>query len=167
MTPLGHIGIALSTGYVFRFSLPLVFAGAILPDLIDKPLEALGIGGGRYIAHTLLFVFVVAGLFYIWKNKYGLSILLGMISHLFLDSEGFIPWFYPFKNYEFPETRFSPLHFPSNLFDLILHNSGFSVMLKDMGFVMVAVIAMLMILGLRYWFKTKKSRLNSSPSQDR
>ena len=167
MTPIGHIGIALPAGYVLRLSLPLVFLGAILPDLIDKPLYALGIGGGRYIAHTLLFAFVVAGLFSLWKKKYGLSVLVGMISHLFLDSEGFVPWFYPLKSYKFPKVKFDPSHFFSNLFDLLRNNSGFSSMGKDLIWVMVAIATMLLCLGIYFLYKNKINKTDSSRLSDK
>ena len=159
MTPIGHVGIALPAGYVLRLSLPFVFLGAILPDLIDKPLMALGIGGGRYIAHTLLFAFVVAGLLSLWKKKYGLSVLIGMISHLLLDSGGFVPWLYPFKSYKFPKVKFDPSHFFSNMYDLVRHNSGFSSMGKDLTWVIVAVAAMLLYLGVYFLYKKRRKRL--------
>lgn len=158
MTPIGHVGIALPAGYVLRLSLPLVFLGAILPDLIDKPLDALGIGGGRYIAHTLLFAFVVAGLFSLWKKKYGLSVLVGMISHLLLDSGGFVPWFYPFENYKFPKLNFHPSHFLSNLFDLLRNNSSLSSMGKDLIWVIVTIAAALLCLWLYSWFRKRQNK---------
>lgn len=88
-------------------SLSIVLAsfGALLPDLIDKPLVLIGIAPlGRYIGHTL-FTAVVSSIvtFLITKNKnYGLSIGFGCIFHLFEDLPGFIPWFYPFVDYDFP-----------------------------------------------------------------
>lgn len=166
MTPIGHVGIALPAGYVLRLSLPLVFLGAILPDLIDKPLDALGIGGGRYIAHTLLFVFVVAGLLTLWKKKYGLSILVGMISHLLLDSEGFVPWFYPFKSYNFPKVNFDPSHFFSNLYNLLHNNSGLSSTYKDLKWVIVVVVAMLLYLWVYFLYK-KRTKTDGSRLSDR
>jgi branched-subunit amino acid transport protein len=165
MTPIGHIGIALPTGYVLTLSLPAVFLGVILPDLIDKPLEALGIGGGRYIAHTLMFAFVVAGLFSLWKRKYGLSVLLGMISHLFLDLGGFVPWFYPFESYESPQVKFDPSHFFSNLFHLVRNNAGLSSMGKDLIWVIVAAAASLLGLWLRSWFRKRRSKRDATYCQ--
>ena len=80
---------------------------ALLPDIVDKPLWALGIGSGRYVAHTLLFVFLVAIAFSLKKKRYGLSALLGGMLHLLLDSGGFVPWFYPFARYQFPHEELS------------------------------------------------------------
>ena len=56
MFPIGHIGISVSVGRLFRFNLAVVAFTAILPDLVDKPLWLLGVGEGRFIAHSLLFV---------------------------------------------------------------------------------------------------------------
>ena len=67
--------------------------GAILPDLIDKPLGHFilsdSLNSGRIYAHTLLMlsIFVIIGLYY-WKKKSSLSILAvsaGISSHIVLD----------------------------------------------------------------------------------
>lgn len=63
MTPLGHLAIAVllarSQGYAGR-ALGLCLAGAIAPDLIDKPLLALGVAPVSHtVGHSVL---VVAGL---------------------------------------------------------------------------------------------------------
>jgi hypothetical protein len=83
-----------------------IFCG-ILPDLVDKPLAALGIGGGRYIGHTLLFAVLMVAAFSLWKKKYGLAACIGLASHLLLDLNALIPWFYPFKKYQFYTTNLS------------------------------------------------------------
>ena len=79
----------------------------LLPDLVDKPLWVLGIGCGRYIAHTLLFVFLVSLAFAFKKRAYGLFALFGGMLHLLLDIGWFIPWFYPFARYNFPQVDFA------------------------------------------------------------
>jgi hypothetical protein len=79
----------------------------ILPDLIDKPLWVLGvISDGRYIGHTLLVAFLVAVAFSLKKRVYGFLAIWGAMSHLLLDTSGFIPWFYPFKRYDFPSVDY-------------------------------------------------------------
>ena len=83
-----------------------MFCG-ILPDLVDKPLDALEIGGGRFVGHTLLFVLLVSAAFALWKWRLGLAALVGGMSHLILDLDGLVPWFYPFKDYEFYDEGFS------------------------------------------------------------
>jgi len=81
-------------------------AGAVLPDLIDKPLGILltgTVGFGRIYAHTLLFaaLFLIAGAF-AWRGnrRWGFLILAlgsGVISHQILDAMWFEPaaWFWP------------------------------------------------------------------------
>jgi hypothetical protein len=105
--PVIHVGVSLVLAFLFRLNpVVTVFCG-ILPDLVDKPLAALGVGGGRYIGHTIIFAVVVAATFSMWKRKYGLAALVGLISHLLLDLNALVPWFYPFKDYNFSEGRFS------------------------------------------------------------
>jgi len=105
--PVIHIGIASVLALLFRLNLVVTVFCAILPDLVDKPLAALGIGGGRYIGHTLLFAAVITGAFFLWKRRHGFAAIMGLMSHLLLDLNGFVPWFYPFKEYNFPGGRFS------------------------------------------------------------
>jgi hypothetical protein len=152
--PIGHVGIALPAGRVLRLNLPIVFLCALLPDLVDKSLWALGIGGGRYIAHTLLFVFVIAGVLFLWRRVYGLSALLGIGSHLLLDIRGFIPWFYPFVSYDFPKREFAPSHFFSNLVDL-LHNN---LTLSRLGEELIWVISVCAAAFLCLWLYSRFSK---------
>lgn len=75
----------------------------MLADLIDKPLWILGvITDGRFIAHTLLVWVLVAGAFYLVKPAYGWFSLAGGLVHRLLDRWGFMPWFFPFKQYDWP-----------------------------------------------------------------
>ena len=105
--PVIHIGISALLALIFRLNLVITVFCGILPDLVDKPLAALGIGGGRYIGHTLLFAGIVIILFTVWKRKFGLSALVGLMSHLLLDLNSLVPWFYPFKDYNFSSRKFS------------------------------------------------------------
>jgi hypothetical protein len=76
----------------------------MLPDVIDKPLFLLGIiPSGRYISHTLFFVAASGIATYIITRKKlaALSLSFGVLLHLFLDSMHFVPWFYPFIDYQF------------------------------------------------------------------
>ncbi len=75
----------------------------MLADLIDKPLWVLGvISDGRFIGHTLLIWVLVAGAFYLVKPAYGWFALAGGLLHRLLDVFAFMPWFYPFKQYDWP-----------------------------------------------------------------
>ena len=104
--PLIHIGLSAFFAIILRLNIPIAVFCSILPDLVDKPLAICGIGGGRYVGHTPLFLIVVTGLFFLWNNEYGFSALIGLMSHLILDISGFIPWFYPFKDYKFINRTF-------------------------------------------------------------
>lgn len=81
-------------------------AGAVLPDLIDKPLGILitgTVGYGRIYAHTLLFaaLFLLAGAL-AWRRNRKVAFLIlalgcGVLSHQVLDAMWFEPsaWFWP------------------------------------------------------------------------
>ena len=53
-----------------------------------------------------MFAILVSVAFSIWKRKYGLAALFGLASHLLLDLNGLVPWFYPFKDYNFYDEGF-------------------------------------------------------------
>jgi len=80
-----------------------LLAGAILPDIIDKPLGIFHIGNGRSISHTLLFLFIftVTGLllYILRKWKRILILAAGIFFHLILDSMWLNPHtlFWPFN----------------------------------------------------------------------
>lgn len=106
MGPFGHVGITVGAAYVInrvphlRLNLWVVAVSSLLPDLVDKPLYLLGIGDGRYVGHTLLFVFLAAAAVSLKNRIYGLSVLFGAVLHLLLDWSG-VPWLYPFVSYDF------------------------------------------------------------------
>ncbi|MFW9902060.1 MAG: metal-dependent hydrolase, partial [Candidatus Thorarchaeota archaeon] len=83
-----------------RFSLII---GALLPDIIDKPLFLLNLADGRLLSHNLLFVIVSFLIVHLFTkgNKYvSLPFLIGISSHIILDLP-FVPLFYPFISYNF------------------------------------------------------------------
>ena len=87
-----------------RFSLYATLIGALGPDIIDKVISMQVVGYGRYIGHTLLFDFCIALLvFLIFRKKHRIwmGFILGWQMHLLLDSGGFLPLFFPFKQYDF------------------------------------------------------------------
>ena len=104
--PAIHIGVALAVALLFRLNLVIAIFCGILPDLVDKSLAIFGIGGGRYVGHSLIFTFVVLLVFYLWKRRFGFSAIVGLGTHLILDLDGLIPWFYPFVNYNFTSYKF-------------------------------------------------------------
>jgi hypothetical protein len=96
----GHLGFGLKTAKPFGRGLPVapLLFGAVLPDLIDKPLyyglsalthrhgAALGIvAGTRSFGHTLLFAAALATLGRARRSLVLLAVALGCATHLFLD----------------------------------------------------------------------------------
>ena len=88
MMPLGHIGISFLP-FLFKengtWDVRLLVIGAILPDLIDKPLGHLILpeNNGRIIAHSLIFsilVFIIA-----LKYRRLMPLSLGVSLHQLLD----------------------------------------------------------------------------------
>lgn len=87
----------------YNFNRLALIIGSILPDLIDKSLMFLGLGSGRGLSHTLLFVVVVyVTILLLFKGKTTIpnSLGIGILFHLLLDLPE-IPLFYPFINYQF------------------------------------------------------------------
>jgi hypothetical protein len=109
---LFHLVCGLVVGYLLAdrlrdmtVILPCIF-GALLPDLIDKPLGLLllagSIGSGRIFSHTLLFLLVllIPGLFLLSRHRAPalFAVAVGVASHQVLDLMWEMPetWFYPF-----------------------------------------------------------------------
>ena len=108
--PLGHLGIPLLVPIFGRrvdLDVRLLMLGALLPDIIDKPLGHLILpeNNGRIFAHTLAFAAVVLILGFFWKP--GLSLSLGVSFHhiqdgMFLDHRTSLwPLLGPFESYDF------------------------------------------------------------------
>ncbi len=107
---LGHLGIGLGLAWLLawrsprRFDYRLVLLGAILPDLIDKPLGFLLGLETRLWAHTFLFLFVVLGLSFVPPWKPLRFVGFGVATHLLLDqiwAMPFVVW-YPAYGWNFP-----------------------------------------------------------------
>jgi inner membrane protein len=85
-----------------------LLVGAILPDIIDKPLGLFNIGSGRSISHTLLFllIFTLCGLILYISRKWKRLLVLaaGILAHLILDSMWQNPHilFWPLYGSQFP-----------------------------------------------------------------
>src|SRR2546428_9575769 len=73
---LGHLGIGLGLAWLLstrssvRIDYRLILVGAILPDVIDKPLAFLLSLEGRLWAHTFLFLFAILALSFVpsWRG---------------------------------------------------------------------------------------------------
>jgi hypothetical protein len=89
----------------------LLMIGALLPDIIDKPLGLFflreSLGNGRIFSHTLLFLITVAlaGLYlYLRRNKSWMLVLaFGTFTHLAFDQMWQAPrtLFWPFFGFDF------------------------------------------------------------------
>ena len=119
-----------------------------VPDLIDKPLWMLGvISDGRFIGHTLLVATLVAFAFSLKKRVYGVFAICGGLSHLLTDMWGFVPWFYPFKSYDFPTVDFHGI--------VTWYAVAFT--LVELAFVVIVVsTATSIILGFPSWVRGQR-----------
>jgi hypothetical protein len=88
---LGHLGIGLGLAWLLSWKSPtridyrLVLFGAILPDLIDKPLGYLTGLESRLWAHTFLFLFAILALSFVPKLGTLRLVGFGVATHLLLD----------------------------------------------------------------------------------
>jgi hypothetical protein len=110
MMPLGHLGIPMLP-FLFqddpRWDIRLLVIGALLPDIIDKPLGhiILSENNGRIFAHTLLFSVSLLLIALAYRKLLPLS--LGVSVHqlldgIFLDPEGALwPLFGGFESTEY------------------------------------------------------------------
>lgn len=154
--PIGHIGISLAAAYLLRLNMAVTVFCGILPDLLDKPLTALlGLTQGRYVGHTLLFIFLIVVAFFIWKRKYGVAALVGGISHLLLDLGGFVPWFYPFVSYQFEHGRVDFATYFRQYFTL--SNIGIEL-------IIVALTGLILFLARRLYLRNKEEGRLSVPA---
>jgi hypothetical protein len=111
MILFGHIGLTVLFGTLISLSIFSLIIGSILPDIIDKPFQLIGASpSGRFIGHTLFMGIVVSGISFliIRKKSISISLLFGQWFHLLQDAQHFVPWFYPFINYDFPSYPFGP-----------------------------------------------------------
>jgi membrane-bound metal-dependent hydrolase YbcI (DUF457 family) len=111
------LGLMLYQWWGKKWIVPIAAFGAILPDIIDKPLGHLLLSGtldsGRIYGHTLLFfavLFAVGLLLWRYKRSIALAVVgVGLGSHLVLDSMWnlpvslFWPILGPFQQYHYPD----------------------------------------------------------------
>src|SRR5437867_13442354 len=88
---LGHLGIGLGLAWLLSWKSPTrvdyrwVLFGAILPDLIDKPLGFLAGLDSRLWAHTFLFLFAILALSFVPSLRGLRLIVFRVAAHLLLD----------------------------------------------------------------------------------
>lgn len=115
---LWHLGAtALLVRYVFRdprMDLRWVLVGALLPDLVDKPIGSVffndTLGSDRLVAHAV--VFPVVAMFVVLlvtprgsaSRKGLIGLVIGALFHLVLDAAWADPeaFWWPFFGFEFP-----------------------------------------------------------------
>ena len=115
-------------GFDFRIAL----IGAILPDLIDKPLGHLifrpQIANGRIFAHTLLFFLIlfITGLWLYRRRQKSWLITLAMASlgHIILDDiwNSPVTMFWPLLGWQFPRLELNLVQLAVKILDVLLHN---------------------------------------------
>lgn len=152
--PVIHIVVPLIAAFIFRLNRVIAIFCGILPDLVDKPLGLLGIGGGRYIGHTLLFALFVSIGFFFWRKRYSLAAIVGLGSHLLLDLPN-VPWFYPFKDYYYIHKEFDFAAVISGYFTI--NKFGYELLV-------VAIIVIIVFVGWRLYIRCIKNKKADSDS---
>jgi hypothetical protein len=89
--------------------IPLLIA-SLFPDMVDKTIGYVfhAMPNGRHYAHnifSLVGLSVLVGLFA--GRMAGYAWFLGYLGHLLADSDRQVPWFFPLKEYSFPQGRLS------------------------------------------------------------
>jgi membrane-bound metal-dependent hydrolase YbcI (DUF457 family) len=146
-----HIGLTIAFVFlVFLFlkgkvDYRFVIVGAVLPDIIDKPLGHIILysvfQNGRIICHTLLFVAVLTLIGIYVEKRYRSTavefLALGALMHLVLDEMWNAPGtlFWPLMGWEFPKEDYSG--YIGMLLDELLHRPDVYVP-ELIGFTIVA-----------------------------
>lgn len=107
------IGLVLYAGLRDEWLVFVVAFGALLPDIIDKPLGYLlfsdSIDNGRIFFHGLYVVGIsLVGAIALYRSRYGIlfaGIATGILSHQLLDAMWLDPvsWFFPFMGPYIPD----------------------------------------------------------------
>lgn len=104
---LGHLGLTLLVARLWvplmrageRFPVGFLLLGALLPDLIDKPLghALLGWANGRLWGHTLLFAAVLLGVTLVRSSRRWEALAVGTVCHQLLDRawQDMTSWLWP------------------------------------------------------------------------
>ena len=118
----GHVSISYLLARSMRLNVGICLVSGLSPDLFDKAMKYIlhVYPYGRVIMHSLLGVFVASLVIFLLKGKgWGVSWFVGHLGHLVADFAGdlftpgapFVPWLFPFQEYEWPEGKmvFSPV----------------------------------------------------------
>ncbi len=135
MYPFGHLGITIFLGSLIGLRILFVAIGVLLPDVVDKVFYELGfLPCGRSLAHNLFFGPVLALLTFLLTRRkdISLALLFGSYLHLIEDLKNFIPWFYPFVQYNFDCQPLREIHL--GLFELVTESVGIALLLATFLF---------------------------------
>ena len=171
MFVLGHLGFSRALAQPFRTKIDLkpFFVGALLPDLIDKPIFYLfpnHIAGTRGYAHTLLFLMATFFVAKVFKSRIAFSIAIGVLAHLLLDNLGdylhienslvksYQTLFWPLAGNEFPSTVYLTMEAQANRL-----RSPYLMVTESIGLIL------LLVFTWRDW-RRRTSRLNDEPKAD-
>jgi len=118
----GHLGITLGIFFIASLAVPsirrhldyrFIALGALLPDLIDKPIGRImfaeSVASGYLIAHSLVFVIVIFIVGYVFYRQRGDSRVIQVAGasflHLVEDQMWMRPFtlFWPTQGWEFPK----------------------------------------------------------------
>jgi membrane-bound metal-dependent hydrolase YbcI (DUF457 family) len=110
---LGHVAGSALAARTLHLDARMVILAGVFPDLVDKSAKHLFhvVPFGRIPAHTLLGLALTTLAVYLLSQFAGkglalpLAWLVGYASHLLLDFAGLVPILWPFRGYQWPETR--------------------------------------------------------------
>jgi hypothetical protein len=136
MLYFAHIGFTVFIASMLYLPVIFAVAGALLPDIIDKGGNAIGlIPCGRYFGHSIFFPLTLGFLTYIITRKWKLTlaIFVGSFGHLLLDSFYFLPWFFPLIKY--PQLSVcAPLKMGFGIFEIVTEIIGAGLLIFTLGF---------------------------------
>jgi hypothetical protein len=98
--------------YSYKVNRIALIVGSLFPDLIDKPLEIIGLSSGKGYFHTLtlgIICFLILFLISKFNTSISFPFFIGFLLHLLLDIP--VPFFYPFLPYDFVEIQETPISF--------------------------------------------------------
>ncbi len=167
MLVFGHLGFTLLFAFIV-FSLlkekvdyRFILVGALLPDLLDKPIGEYifysTFQNGRIFGHTMLFVFMLAGVGMLLNERYRAgaveALALGSLLHIAEDrvwlTQGTLFW--PLLGWEFP--RYGIEDYAGYILYVIFHEPSAYVP-EILGIIILAAF----ILRFRL-YKPEKARL--------
>ncbi len=101
MLAFTHAIFGLALGYIAELPIVYLMLGALLPDM-DLILNGAAPFTHRGIVHTPIAALTIALLFFLltWRKGSSLALLIGYISHLFLDTftPAGIMWLFPLEH---------------------------------------------------------------------